>query len=77
MISETAIEMRARRAARRVGLLARKSRSQETIDNRGGFMLVDPNHNRIIGGERFDLTAEAVIDFCTIDNETRQPRFAH
>jgi hypothetical protein len=58
-------DVRARRIAKNMGLLARKSRWRHgTIDNRGGFMLFDPLHNLVIGGERFDLSAEAVIEFC-------------
>jgi len=38
-----AFEARARRAVRRVSLIARKSRGrQESIDNFGEFMLIDP-----------------------------------
>ena len=36
-----ALEARARRAAKRVGLLARKSRRQFSIDNLGDFQLID------------------------------------
>jgi len=52
-----ALEACARRAARRVGLIARKCRSGVgTCDNRGGFMLIDMS-NRIKAGEHFELTA--------------------
>jgi hypothetical protein len=38
----TALENRARRAAKRVGLIARKSRWRAgTIDNHGGFTLIE------------------------------------
>lgn len=61
--SESALEARARRAAHRVGLIAKKSRWRRgSIDNFGQFMLLD--ENRIVAGERFDLTPKAVIDFC-------------
>ena len=63
--SKLALDARARRAAKKVGLLARKSRWRVgTVDNRGGFMLLDPYTNGIVGGSRFDLSAEVVIDFC-------------
>ncbi len=63
--SKLALDARARRAAKKVGLLARKSRWRVgTVDNRGGFMLLDPYTNAIVGGSRFDLSAEVVIDFC-------------
>ena len=56
--NNAALEGRARRAAKRVGLLARKSRQRVgTIDNHGDFCLVDPFRNAIVAGERFDLSA--------------------
>ena len=48
------LEQEARRAARRVGLVARKSRS--------GFSLVDDRDRIVV---RAHLTPEAVIDLCT------------
>jgi hypothetical protein len=64
-ISENGLEQRARRAARRIGLLARKSRWRaHTVDNRGGFMLVNPRTSYPVKGLRFDLSAEDVIRFC-------------
>jgi hypothetical protein len=51
------------RAAQRAGLVARKSRWRAgTIDNHGGFRLIEPRDNVCIAGERFDLTAEDVIE---------------
>jgi hypothetical protein len=64
-LSESAKDARARRAAKRVGLLARRSRWRlGTVDNRGGFMLIDAFENRIVEGEKFDLSAEDVIALC-------------
>ena len=61
----TAIEQRARRAAKRVGLIARKSRwRRDSIDNYGGFMLVDPGPNIPVAGFRFDMTPQEVIEHC-------------
>lgn len=62
--SETATDARARRAARRIGLRARKSRRQFGINNLGDFMLVD-EHNLIQCGSSYDMTAEEVIAYCT------------
>jgi hypothetical protein len=60
-----ALEARARRAARSAGLVARKSRWRaNSIDNSGGFMLVDPYSNVVVDGSRYDLSAEYVIDYC-------------
>jgi hypothetical protein len=67
-LSEGALEARARRAARRVGLIARKSRwRQGSIDNFGEFMLVDLYGNYVVAGSRFDMTAEDVIAYCESD----------
>ena len=63
--SQNVSESSARRAAKRAGLVARKSRwRRNTADNRGGFMLVEPITNTVMNGVRFDLTADAVIEFC-------------
>lgn len=64
-VTEAALEQRARRAARRVGLVARKSRWRiNTCDNYGGFILIDPMRNYCIRGWRYDLSAEDIIEFC-------------
>ena len=58
-------ERKARRAAKLVGLVAKKSRSRiMSSDNHGRFMLFDPLTNRVVAGERFDLDPEDVIAFC-------------
>jgi hypothetical protein len=65
-VSENALDQRVRRAARRVGLLACKSRWRAgSIDNLGGFMLVDPMTNFVVDGSRYDLSAEYVISYCS------------
>jgi hypothetical protein len=64
-VSENAMEQRARRAAKRVGLIAHKSRwRRDSIDNHGGFMLIEPYRNSVVHGSRYELTAEDVIRFC-------------
>lgn len=63
--NERALEVRARRAARRIGLHAKKSRwRHSTSDNLGGFMLIDLARNTTVAGLRFDLSAEDVLDYC-------------
>jgi hypothetical protein len=65
-IGDAAQEARARRAAARVGLKARKTRwRQGSIDNLGSFQLIDPAHNVIVAGARFDLSATDVIHYCS------------
>jgi len=63
-MTERTLENRARRVAKRLGL--RVHRSQEWIGtpaNQGQFQLLD-RVNRIVAGEKFDLTAEEVIALC-------------
>ncbi len=65
--SDTNIEARARRAARRVGFLVRKSRQRTNVPNLhnlGGYMLVDIEGGYVVQGSDFDLSAQDVIDFC-------------
>ena len=50
------LEQKARWAAERIGLIARRN-------NLGGFMLLD-DHGIAVGA-RFDLTPKEVIDLCT------------
>jgi hypothetical protein len=43
---------------------ARKSRWRRgSADNYGGFMLIEPTRNVIVEGSRFDLSAQAVIEY--------------
>ena len=64
-ILEKALEARARRAAKAVGLYARKGRKRcWQLDDQGGFMLIDPDRNLCLYGQQFDLDAEDVIEIC-------------
>lgn len=59
------LEAQARRAARRAGYVARKTRWRAgTIDNLGLFRLIDAFTNAIVAGERFDMTPQEVIEYC-------------
>jgi hypothetical protein len=64
LVEETkAVEARARRAAKRAGFIARKSRARVgSVDNLGGFMLVN-EYNHVVDGSRFDLSAHDVIAY--------------
>lgn len=65
---QSALDARARRAARRCGLMARKSRWRAgSVDNFGGYMLIDQS-NRIVAGIRFDMSAEEVVAYCLPDH---------
>jgi hypothetical protein len=69
-VSEAALDARARRAARRVGLKAIKTRWRaNSIDNYGGFSIIDPNRNLIVASEKFTMSADEVIDYCEGLNE--------
>lgn len=47
-----------RRWANRQGFTLHKSRSRESVDNLGGWMIVNSWNNTIEAGEKFDLTDE-------------------
>jgi hypothetical protein len=63
--TESAMDSRARRAAKKAELVAEKSAwRKDSIDNRNGFRIVDPYYNRVIAGVRYDMSAQEVINFC-------------
>ena len=64
-LSERALEERARRAAKSVGLRAVKSRRHvNSADNLGGFQLIHARENFVFDGARFDMSAQDVIEVC-------------
>jgi hypothetical protein len=66
--SEKIADQRTRREARRVGLLARRSRSKNVLDNRGGYMLVDRDTGGFpVAGFKYDLSAEDVTVHCSAE----------
>jgi hypothetical protein len=66
--SERALEQRARRAAKRAGMHAYKSRWRAgSVDNLGEFMLVE--NGCCMLGSRFDASAQDILDYCAADNE--------
>ena len=56
-------DSKARSVATRNGHRAIKSRAGESVDNHGGYMLVDAATNSIVAGVRFDLSAEEVVEY--------------
>jgi hypothetical protein len=65
IVNTASNEQKARRTAKSVGIVAKKSRSRiMSSDNHGGFMLLDPLTNRVVAGERFDLGPAEVIAYC-------------
>ena len=64
-VNQQALDAKARRAAKRAGLYARKSRrGAGSVDNHGDFALIDPATNFMVAGFRFDMTAQEVIEYC-------------
>ncbi len=53
-------ERRLRKLAQKQGFVLRKSRVQLSGDNLGGYMIVDPDTNAVVAGERFDLDLDTV-----------------
>jgi len=51
---------KARRWARKAGMQAYKSRTMRSIDNYGGFMLIEDGN--VIAGAKFDLTPWDVME---------------
>ena len=46
-------------------LTGRKSRWRaDSIDNLGGFQIIDPMRNTLVAGEKFNFTADDVVAFC-------------
>lgn len=71
LCSGPCLDSRARRAAKREGLVAKRSRKR--VDGRtncGGFRLIE--RGIIMGGERYDLTAEEIIKFCSLSKSRRE-----
>ena len=61
------LEARARRAARRAGLIVRRSRKRADVPNAnnwGQFRLVDRERNMVVAGLNFDVSAEEVLELC-------------
>jgi hypothetical protein len=64
-MATTVSDSTARRAAHNAGLIACKSRRRKhTPDNLGGFMIVEPYHNKALDGWKYDLSAREVVTFC-------------
>ena len=68
LVSEQARNARARRVAKAAGYEARKSRwRRDSLDNAGGFMIIDPETRFPVAGFNFDLDAQEVIEWCRAD----------
>lgn len=59
---DTPIIQRARRLAKRLGLVLKKDRAiYRSFDRQGGWMIVS-DKNEIIGGLRFEIATEDIIE---------------
>ena len=57
-------ENRYRRWAKRLGLFLKKSKGKLwSINNQGGYMIIDIESNIILCGEKFDLSLDNVGDW--------------
>jgi hypothetical protein len=52
-----------RRAAARLGYVVRKSRGRRTVNNLGGWRVVERDRNLIVAGEKFALSLDDVWEF--------------
>ncbi|MGF6905345.1 hypothetical protein [Paraburkholderia sp. GAS348] len=69
-LKERALEARARRAAKRAGFRAIKSRARTyCFSNQLGFQVLDAFSGFPVYGWNYELTAQDVIDWCTDDTE--------
>lgn len=62
-MTEKNMEQKLRRALDKAGYSLRKSRSRVSIDNFGGYMIIDQKYGAVVSGSRFDLTLDDVKDF--------------
>jgi hypothetical protein len=62
-MNSTLNESTLRSQAIRQGYQLRKSRRQESLNNQGGFMIVDRDRNFVVAGDRFDLDLADVAEW--------------
>jgi hypothetical protein len=65
MSKEHTLDQRIRRLARRFDLIVRKSQKQRVLENRGGYMIVDPLSGIPVAGFQYDLSSQEVIEYFT------------
>lgn len=61
--TEKNLEQRLRRALYKAGYQMHKSRKRISIDNLGGYMIVDYRRSCVVGGSRYDLSLHDVCEF--------------
>ncbi len=63
-ISESALDSRVRRAARKADYRVEKSRQGYHSNNLGGYQLIDPYTNTVVYGVNYDLSPDEVLSIC-------------
>lgn len=63
-INSRSLDSKARRRARKAGLIARRSRRLHPLENHGEFMLVEPSTGFPVAGFKYDMSAAEVLEFC-------------
>lgn len=61
--AEKAREMSLRRKISKYSMDIVKSRKNTSVDNLGGYMIVDTKSNGVIKGSRFDMTLDDIEDY--------------
>ena len=56
-------ERKLRRALNKAGYSLRKSSAPVSIDNFGGYMIIDANINAVVSGSRYDLSLDDIENF--------------
>jgi len=67
-------EDRLRRRADRQGLALRKSRARPSMDNHGGYMIVEAYTTAVVAGQRFDLDLDEVEAYLLDEEEEARMR---
>jgi hypothetical protein len=65
MTDPRSINGRGGRRSGGAGWLSVAGGGRGSSDNLGGFQLLNPITNGIVGGVRFDMSAQDVVDYCT------------
>lgn len=64
-------ESQLRRMANKEGLSLHKSRASLSLDNQGGYQVIDTYFNKVEYGKKFELSLEDVEEFLTQGVSTR------
>ncbi|WP_206998963.1 hypothetical protein [Trinickia mobilis] len=69
-LAQKALDSRARRAAKKLGFIAHKSRSGiDGLNNHGGFTVLDGLTGFPVYGYYYELDAQDVIEWCNEDED--------